>query len=534
MQEWNKLFAGKNRRATAKLDKKMREYNVLENILLARCMDRLARGFMSMGIRLAKDQWYGPGASAAKWLSNHRALKHRDLIQLTPDWFLPICKNSYYGGWFEIFSHGIIQGKSYNYDINNAYPFATTKLPHICGNCTYTRGKGRYKGNGKYVLVSATVFAKGQRIGPMPYRDAKGSILRPSCTRGWYWSSEMDAATRAGLVATSKTEYHEWVEFIPCNNERPFIEVGDLYELRLKVGKNSAQGLSIKLNNNSLYGKWAQNKGAAPFNNWLYASLITSHCRIQILDAIASHPGKANSVLMVATDGIAFDSPHPSLPVSKKLGEWDASTYTDLCLFKPGVYWHRQGVKNLLEVKSRGVPKKEFMSGIEQVEYQCKLMNEKKAVPGDAILSSIVRQRDEEMWFKLQRVKRWPNFDVPVSFRMKSCKAALNEGDWSRAAVVQEELCILQDSDPSSKRDKAFYNRAKSRIDTRLHILSPANAQTRYYGQVKYQPIPDDYGFEGAATQGVKELIPVISKTRAAYDLPDNMEWELIFDGMEH
>jgi hypothetical protein len=197
------------------------------------------------------------------------------------------------------------------------------------------------------------------------------------------------------------------------------------------------------------------------------------------------------------------------------------------------VYWHRQGKEALLQVKSRGVPKKEFMTGIDQVEYQFQLMHEKKVAPGDPILSSTVWDRDEEMWFKLQGVKHWPNFEVPVSFRMKSCKAALNEGDWSRAAVVQTEETVNQDSDPSSKRDRTFYNRGKSRIDTHLHIQSPDNAQTRYYGEVKYPPVNDDYGFEGSPLT-FKELGPVITKTREAYDLPDNMEWELVWDGTEH
>ncbi len=529
--EWDKLFAGKNRRATAKLDKEMKEYNALENILLARVMDRLAGGFIGMGIRLAKDQWYGPGASASKWLSNHDTLKRKELVKLVPDWFLDACVKSYFGGWFEIFSHGIILGETHNYDINNAYPFASSKLPHICGQCSYRRGRGAYKGTGKYVLVSATVQAKGNRIGPVPYRDPKGSILRPRISRGWYWASEMDAAIRAGLVATTKTQYHEWVEFIPCNNSAPYAEVEELYDRRLRVGKNSAAGLSIKLTNNSLYGKWAQSEGEAPFNNWLYASYITSHCRSQILDAIATHPGGADSVLMVATDGILFDTPHPTLPVSKRLGEWDYSTYTDVVLFKPGVYWHRQGKEALLKVKSRGVPKQEFITGIAEVEYHFRTMLRKKSVPGDAIVSSTIYHEDEDMWCKLDGARAWPNFDVPVNFRMKSCRAALNEGNWSSAGVVQEQVWVRQDSDPSSKRASPFYNHRKGRIDTRIHTLPPNQIQTRYYGEVSYPATNDDCGFEGHATAEFKSLGPVIAKTRKQYELPDNMEWNLVWDG---
>jgi DNA polymerase type B, organellar and viral len=529
--EWNKLFAGKERRATAKLDKKMMEYNVLENMLLARCMDRLARGFLAMGIRLSKDQWYGPGASASKWLSNHKAVKQHELKNLTPDWFLDACQKSYFGGWFEIFSHGIIKGESYNYDINNAYPFATSKLPHICGDCGYKRGRGQYKGDGKYVLLSATVHSKGTRIGAVPYRDSKGSILRPGTSRGWYWASEIEAGIRAGLVTTSKTEYHEWVEFIPCDHPAPYTEVEELYERRLSVGKNSAQGLSIKLNNNSLYGKFAQNKGAAPFNNWFYASYITSHCRTQILEAIASHPGKSDSVLMVATDGICFDSPHPSLPVSKKLGEWDATTYIDLCLFKPGVYWHKQGKEALLKIKSRGVPKKEFATGIEKVEAAFQIMLDTKSAPGDPVNESALFDSDQQMWAELHTNRGWPWFTVPVSFRMKSCKAALNEQDWSRAAMVQEQVFIDQNSDPQSKRTNAHYNSKKRRIDSDIHHLSPADFETKYYGEISYPPLNDDFAFDESPTTTVFSGVgAVLTKTRSPYELPDNMEWEMIWD----
>jgi hypothetical protein len=510
--EYAKLKRGKDKRAVAKLDDDMKFYNQLENVLLARAMERLCKGFIKFGVRLAKDEWYGPGASAGKWLKNHQSLKHKDAVDLMPDWFLDACAGSYIGGWFEIFSHGLIYGESHNYDINNAYPFATAQLPHICGECSYNRGKGPYKGNGKYVLVSATMHAKGQRIGPVPYRDAKGSILRPSVSRGWYWSSEIRAATRAGLVATSKTQYHEWVEFIPCDHPNPFTEVGDLYYERLRVGKNSAQGMSIKLNNNSLYGKFAQSAGTAPFNNWFYASLITSHCRTQILDAIATHPGGPDSVLMVATDGIAFDSPHPTLPVSKKLGEWDHSVYTDLCLFKPGVYWHRVGKEQLLKAKTRGVPKAAFMKEIKGVEMLFSKLLELKKAPGEW---DIGRHIDwSQVDFQLVPDHAWPRFFVPITFRLKSCNQALNEGEWSRAGVMQESILVMQDSDPQNKRTGAVYNPKKKRIDTVIHHLPEDEWQSKPYLSIKFPEAPDfGVDMDGEAEEQLQVAASILRNT---------------------
>jgi hypothetical protein len=526
--EWAAICKGKDKRATAKLNEEMRFYNRLENVLLGRVMDRLARAFNSIGIRLAKDQWYGPGSTASQWLRSKGAMQKRDLDTLIPDWFSDACRKSYFGGWFEIFSHGIIPGSSFNYDINNAYPFSTAQLPHICDKCRYRQGHGEPPGNSAYVLVQATVFGSNQRIGPVPYRDSNGSILRPSTAKGWYWLYELEAAKRANLV--KKVTYHEWIQFIPCGDDPPFADIRTLYELRLSVGKASAKGLAIKLNNNSLYGKFAQSVGSAPYNNWFYASYITSYCRTQILDAIATHPGGTESVLMVATDGICFDSPHPTLPVSTKLGEWEATEYIDLCLFKPGVYWHRLGIEALLQVKSRGVPKEEFKQALGLVEDQFWLMHQQGGF-NTQIPGSLLAEYGAPGEWALRGEQGWPHFRVPVKFRMKSCKQALNEGKWNSAAEVQEQVWLLQDSDPQNKRRRPRYNPGKRRIDTIIHDLSFGSTETKYYGEVKYPTSDIGFGWEGAAIDPILETAGLLRGNTANYDLPlgEGMEWETVW-----
>lgn len=527
-EEYDLIRINKDKRSDfTRITKEMMFYNALENELLARCMLRLARGFATIGIKLAKDEWYGPGATASKWLRSKHAPKHRDLSEIMPEFFEDICRKSYFGGWFEIFSHGIIKGTTWNYDINNAYPFATSTLPHICNECRYIHGTGDYTGNGNYVLMYGTMHAGNERIGPLPYRDKHGSILRPAITKGWYWRHEIDAARRAGLIKKVFTE--EWVEFKECTHAKPFSEIRALYDLRLSVGKNSAQGLSIKLNNNSCYGKFAQSTGSAPFNNWFYASLITTHCRVQILDAIATHPGKSDSVLMVATDGICFDSPHPGLPISKQLGEWEETTYTDLCLFKPGVYWHREGKEALLKVKSRGVPKKEFMEGVEAVEEYFTAMQNSGYAPGQ-IYESINADG-----FTMEMRLVWPWFKVTVGFRMKSCTQALNERKWGKAGEVQEHVSLMQNSDPSNKRRRARYNVGKQRIDTVIHDLSIFDTETRYYGEVHYPRTKElGYAFDGSPIDGVLEGAETLRNKPASYDLPlaEEYEWVNVWGGL--
>lgn len=505
------IEAGKDRRAHAKLDDEMKLYNRLENQLLSQVMTRLAKGFKSVGISLGRDQWYGPGASASKWLQQNHAPKRDKLAELgIPDWFSDICQMTYYGGWFEIFSHGMIYGESWNYDINNAYPYATCKLPHICGDCIVSRGQGDYTGHGNYVLVYATVFSKGTRIGAVPYRDRQGAILRPNIAKGWYWLHEIRSAERAGLVG--KVFYYEWAEFHPCDDPSPFGDIHRLYNLRLAVGKSSAQGLAIKLTNNSLYGKFAQSVGSAPFGNWLYSSYITSHCRTQILDAIASHPGGADSVLMVATDGVCFDSRHPGLPISTALGEWEETKYTDLCLFKPGVYWHREGKERLAKVKSRGVPKQAFQDYTESMEYIFERMLRYRTHPEASRAKEWLTDDMGEYYGELTVSSGWPKFYALVNFRMKSCAQALNEGKWSSAGLVMEKALILQSSDPESKRRRPRYNEVKNRIDTIIHELPFGDKETNYY----IVPMEDDdwgYDFDGDAIDKTTDMINALKGT---------------------
>lgn len=539
IEEYNRVLKGKNKRSRARLNDEMRYYNVLENLLLARVMERLAKGYLKVGIRPSKDQWYGPGATASKWLAKEGLpkrseirKKHDGKAPLMPKWFWEACHMSYFGGWFEIFSHGLQFGVSYNYDINNAYPYAASKLPHICGECRYTRSQGAYNGNGNYVLLFCTVFSRNTRIGAMPHRTRDGSILRPSVTKGWYWKHEIDAAKRAGLV--KKVMVSEYMEFKPCAHPGPLAGIEDLYYERLRVGKDSAQGMAIKLNNNSIYGKFAQSVGAAPYGNWLYASLITAGCRIQILDAIATHPNGAESVLMVATDGICFDSPNGNLPVSKRLGDWAYVEYNDLCLFKPGVYWHKEGKEALakLKIKSRGVPAKEFEEGIAKIEAWFYYMQRERKYPGQTLWNM---QGDIDNYkLEIMAQRPWPWFYVHVNFRMKSGAQALNEGHWEKSGEVLEKVPLLQDSDPHKKRRIPHFNMAKGRIDTYTHDLPIMELETSYHGKVKRPTaVSLGYNFDGDALGPILEAGAALRDKEANYDLPlaEEIEWETIWEG---
>lgn len=379
-EEFEQLERGKKRRASAELDDEMRKYMLLEIRLLERAMERLAEGFMGANVRLNERQWFGPGQAAAKWMRG-RVSRRSVLEQLVPEWYRSAAQKSYYGGWFEVFTHGIIRRKVWEYDINSAYPSIIARLPCL-EHGRYSRGYGAVPSESSdYCLVYARVYSpdiadgvsdiRRSPIGTMLHRDSDGSIYRPDVTEGWFWSTELDAARRAGCVG--QVDYREWVNYEPCDCPPPFRSIAELYADRLRVGKNSPQGKGAKLLYNSCYGKFAQSVGAPQFGNAIYASLITSGCRIQILEAIASHPSGQRAVAMVATDAVFFLEPHPGLPLSTNLGDWECTERTGLTIFKPGVYWDDETRRQVREgdkpkFKARGINAKEFAGHLARVD----------------------------------------------------------------------------------------------------------------------------------------------------------------------
>lgn len=448
-EEYAILAEGKSKRDVAQFDVDMIRYNLLENAVLPRLLEQVNKGFVSDDIRLPKQKWFGPGQAAQMWLTNIHCPTGEEIRETIPFWARDAARESYYGGWFEIMAHGIIPGKSYAYDINSAYPTAIAVLPCLLHG-TWTHGNSRRKpvGNGVLRLVDAEVRGTNIFIGCMPHRRPDGTILRPRHTSGWYWQSELDAAKRAGLI--DKIKVNAWVDYKPCNCKPPLRAIADLYEGRLKVGKNSPFGKSKKLVYNSVYGKLAQSIGMPKFSNPIYASLITSHCRTMILDAIATHPDGAEAVAMVATDSVTFYSPHPTLDIhSTRLGAWDPTVHSNLSLMMPGLYWDdksRQQVRegNAPRVKSRGVPAKDLAKFIDAIDAQWAKFNEGPSRPGE--------------WPEDEHEHPWPEIDIPIEFGMVSAKLAASQNRWMDCGKVVHDSIRHLSANPLSKRMTYWYN----------------------------------------------------------------------------
>lgn len=430
-EEYALIVAGKRERATAVLNSAMIRYNITENTVLARLMTRLDRGLRQSGLKLHDNQWFGPGQVAAAWLKSVDAPTVDDIAAHVPEWATDAGQAAYYGGWFEIMAHGHIPGEVHEYDINSAYPHVISTLPCLLHG-EWARGSGEYRHDPSVIrMVRATVESRSDRTGAVPYRSPTGRIYRPRLVTGWYWEHELRSATSAGLVHSVIP--HEWVTYRPCDCPPPLREISNLYQRRLQVGKNSPEGRALKLVYNSAYGKFAQTVGNPRYSNSIYASLITAGCRTAILRAIATHPTKAESLVMVATDGVYFREPHTRLPLdAKRLGGWDHSVKHNLTLVMPGIYWDDNTRESLAEggaprLKSRGISAADLGSAVEKLDHE---------------------------WnrFSACHLQDWPTLRVSVRFSMVSAKQASVRGRWETAGTIATDGDRLLNSDPTLKR----------------------------------------------------------------------------------
>lgn len=422
-EEYATIREGKGNRDAAAFGPEMLRYNLLENEVLSRMMERLNKGYVAIDVRLAKNKWFGPGQAAQAWMSGAGVPKSQEVQDGVPAKALVMARESYYGGWFEVFAHGHIPETTYEYDINSAYPHIMRTLPCLLhGEWT--------DGPGAYVLVRAEVYGADPYVGAIQHREGKETILRPHATVGTYWLHELQAGKKAGVI--SRVKVLDAIGYRPCKCPPPLKGVADLYEQRLQVGKNTVHGKACKGTYNSMYGKLAQSQGKPVFSNPLYASLITSGCRTMILNAIATHPVGTKDLVMVATDGVYFRSPHPGLELDGgRLGAWDEAQVTNMTILKPGVYWSdkdRESVKanQGLKLKSRGISARDLAERMDEF---------------DSLFQGWTPD------------KPWPSLTIDIAFRVTGPKVALMRNKWDACGASVRDDKVLVSSNPQLKRD---------------------------------------------------------------------------------
>lgn len=475
---------GKAKRATAKFDKAMIEYNVTENRVLSRMMKILAEGFKEgMGVQLLRDQWYGPGQIAQKWMDEnchgHTAKALQEKAQREPIFAqaMDAARKAYYGGWFEACAHGHVKGSSWEYDIVSAYPKIQSELPCLLHG-QWTHAKGKKIAPSKWQLVRASVEGSNPYLGAMLHRDKHGKINRPDYTSGWFWRHELEAAQRAGLI--DKIVCAEAITYEPCKCLPPFRGMRASFEARKAVGKKTPVGIGYKLKNNSCYGKKAQSIGLPKHADPIYASLITAGTRTMILDAIATHPRGAAAVLKIATDGIYFDQRHPTLNIAPdELGAWEETEKRNLSIFLPGIYWDdkaREGrKKQVVKLKSRGVNGADLIARLDALDAQFDRMLSEP--PEWSIIEGIPAN---EKW--------WAELSLPIRFQMVTPRQALARGKWELAGTVTQDSERTLFAHPRHKRSLV---EMPSPAKPYIHTLRPRNLD-----RVESTPYNKSFGLE--------------------------------------
>jgi DNA polymerase type B, organellar and viral len=484
------------------IDSKMIEYNILENDILSRLMSNYNKGLVDIGIKLKRDQWFGPGQVAQTWMNNIQSPTREQFEQNTSLEIRQALRATYYGGWFEIFAHGHI-GDAYSYDINSAYPHIQSNLP-CCRHGVWkknthkilpnfidiSRNKSINNGciNSTYQIVFGSIKGGNKYIGVLPYRTKQGRILRPNEVKGWYWWNEIQAAITCGLIQS--VNINESYEYVPCDCPPPFATERTLYLDRLRLGKNSAAGKARKLVYNSAYGKTAQSVGTAKYANMFYASYITMMCRVMILQAIATYPGDITDVLMVATDSITFRKPHTNLDLhSRDLGKWTQTKHKNLTLFMPGIYWD-DSTRNKIKkgehptLKSRGIPAKAIIKKLKEIDRLFQNPNYRQSGLG------------------------WPTIEIPIHLTIISPKQALARGKWYLCGAILHNTVRKISADPSAKRAAAFIDN-NGLVRTWCYQHGPTLESTPYertFGDQELAELDEMYHPDGEITTLVADI----------------------------
>jgi hypothetical protein len=367
---WKRMAKMKDQRSEFdKLDKEdVKSYCLEECMCMAQLARKLTDAHEKAGLKL--NSYYGAGSTAKAILSKMGIKKQ---IREVPDEMREAVASAFFGGRFENSGIGPYYEKLYNWDIASAYPYQTTFLPCLVhGKWSRTRNRNDVVDAEhalvRYRLEHAFIHSE-YSWGPFPFREQDGSISFPSASGGgWLWRNEY----LIGESLFPNTRFLEaWVYRTECSCQ-PFKRIPQYYRERLRIGKEGP-GIVLKLGVNACYGSLAQSVGNAVFNSWIWAGMITSGCRAQILEMLGLHKDRRN-LLMIATDGIytrellepprprdtgTFDAKDSKDGKYKPLGAWEGKTISKgMFLARPGVYFPLNPTEDeLKEVRARGVGK---------------------------------------------------------------------------------------------------------------------------------------------------------------------------------
>lgn len=355
-----------------KLDREqVREYCFSECAKIGQLAHKLTGAHIQAGLKLRN--YYGAGSTGSAILVDMGIRKKRGVV---PEPMTFAVAHAFFGGRFENAVLGGIPGPVYSYDISSAYPYQLFNLPCMVHGTWYWTYKRSDLDSCKAALVRYKLGEPkaGHTWGPFPFRLPDGSIAFPIKSGGGFVYKD---EYLAGERLFPHVQFHGAFILRSDCDCRPFEKIPHYYRERAKLG-NDAAGIVLKLGPNSVYGKLAQSVGETaqrkpPFQQWIWAGMITSGTRAQILDAM-SRLSSPDQLLMVATDGIytrePIDFPLPSdtgtydtvdskTGETKPLGGWTSKTLEQgVFCARPGIYFPLDPTKEQIkEVRGRGIGK---------------------------------------------------------------------------------------------------------------------------------------------------------------------------------
>lgn len=369
---WERMTAMKDSRSdfASHTPESILAYCLEECLCMAQLVKKLIQAHLDVGLVLKR--FDGAGSSAAAMMSQmgiKEHIKEHRALQNVPEAMEEPIACGFFGGRFENGWLGPIDGEVWSNDISSAYPYHLCFLPCLLhGSWIKTKSRAEAE-HARAALVRYTLKKSGGAWGPFPFRLATGSIVFPEVSGGgWIWQDEYFAGEKHFQDVKFK---EAWVYDCVCDC-KPFSRIPEFYRERLRIGKEGP-GIVIKLGCNSCYGKLAQSLGGmGPFTSWIWAGLITSGCRAQVLDAMGLHRDRSN-LLMVATDGIisrerlALATPRDTGTwdcvddkgklAGKPLGGWEEKLLPrGVFLARPGIYFPVNPTKEeIKQVRARGV-----------------------------------------------------------------------------------------------------------------------------------------------------------------------------------
>lgn len=326
--EFIKLMKDSRSGFTPENSDEIERYCRLECQIGARLIHALLTAHADIGLETTV--FYGPGSTADALLELHHVA---DYMAQCPEWAVKAVMTAFSGGRFENLLFGVVPGPLYGWDLSSAYPYQAYQLPCLqCGVWEYHEGTLEEMLPAIRAATLACTHTYVPKHDPMlayapfAFRDHKGHIFYPFDCATWVWKQELLAGLNAKIWDIEATES---ITYTTRCDHRPFEWVPKTYQDRLNLGKDG-KGLVLKLALNSgTYGKFAQSVGKAKFNNWVWAGVVTSGCRAQILDAMAAAP-RLEDIISIATDGIIstcrldLATPLPTNTGTKKpLGGWE-------------------------------------------------------------------------------------------------------------------------------------------------------------------------------------------------------------------